>query len=102
MLFFSSMNFSLSFFQQAQRDDLGKVPEGFVLGFHGIPLAKMKNTSYLAHHQVATGNLLQVRLILVDLFFAEKVFCLFFLAFSSLNSFLQQRLTIFSILSRGA
>lgn len=58
---------------QSQRVDLGSVPEGFVAFLHGVPVAKMKNSTYLSHHLVATGDVLQVRNAVVDLFFEGKL-----------------------------
>ncbi len=60
--------------QQSRRSDLGELPEGFVLCSRaGVPLAKMKNSAYLQHHLVATGNILQVRSVVVEMFFEEKL-----------------------------
>ena len=54
---------------QSKREDLGELPEGFVLYVDCIPVAKMKNTAYLGVHKICTGNVLQIRGIVIERFF---------------------------------
>lgn len=55
---------------QSRRNDMGKTPEGFVLCYQGVPLAKMKNSGYLSRHGLMTGPLLYCRGIVIERFFA--------------------------------
>lgn len=56
--------------EQAMRGDMGKTPEGFVLLWSGMPIAKMKNDRYLDKHGLMTGPLLYCRGIVIERFFA--------------------------------
>ncbi|KAL6053261.1 FecR domain-containing protein [Balamuthia mandrillaris] len=55
---------------EAKRTDLyGEVPEGFVVYWQNVPVAKMKNKSYLDKHGLITGNLLYNRNIVIQRYF---------------------------------
>ncbi len=52
---------------------LWQTPEGFVVYWQGMPIAKMKNKGYTDKHLLITGNLLSNRNIAIDRFFAGTI-----------------------------
>jgi len=58
---------------QSLLSDYGTNPEGFVIYLNNIPLCKLKNVSYVQKHGIVTGDLLYVRNIVTDRFFAETL-----------------------------
>lgn len=55
---------------EAKRTDLyGETPEGFVVYWNGLPVAKMKNRFYSDKHLLITGNLLSNRNIAIERYF---------------------------------
>jgi len=52
-----------------QTDIYGETPEGFVVYWNGLPVAKMKNKFYTDKHLLITGNLLSNRNIAIERYF---------------------------------
>lgn len=59
--------------ESASQAKFGKVPEGFVVYWRGIPYAKLKNKVYSDHHGIVTGNLLSNRNIVIERYFAGSL-----------------------------
>eukprot|EP01119_Soliformovum_irregulare_P000862 TRINITY_DN10630_c0_g2_i1.p1 TRINITY_DN10630_c0_g2~~TRINITY_DN10630_c0_g2_i1.p1 ORF type:complete len:453 (+),score=104.05 TRINITY_DN10630_c0_g2_i1:43-1359(+) len=59
--------------KESLKSDYGKNPEGFVVYWKEKPLCKFKNESYVQKHGIVTGQILSVRNIIIDRFFAETL-----------------------------
>lgn len=58
---------------ESESDKYGKNPEGWIIYLDGAPVAKMKNSRYLALHRFSGGDPLCSRNSLIDLFLAGGI-----------------------------